>query len=1071
MKNLIIPFLLAIVCVLNGQENGTVNWESLVGEIRALKDQGRFQEATQKNEELKVLKVPEGKPTYAEYYFINQADILLAKGDYPNAEKMYLEVKERWGTTYDTMHHVYANVLNKLGDVYDETGQYQKATKNYLSSMAILKKLSRENTMDYARNLSSLAIIYRNLGKYGEAEPNYLKAITIIKDLVGDLDPQYGRVVTNLGVFYWMIGRYDEAELYLLEGEPILKQLGDHHPAYASSLDNLGNLYSDLAQFEKAESYLTKAREIRYLAYGEAHSIYANSLNNIAVLYDEMGRHEEAEPLYLACLKIRKDKLGETHQDYIRTQYNLAISYMMMGQFEKGEEMIDKAKEGLAGIFGREHRSYGMALLSLAQAWGLRGKKKEALPLLEEAKVIFENSIGKQHPFYAVCISTMAGGLKESGQYEQAEMYYKEAIQINEDRIGKESSNYAYEIGNLGLLYDKMGRLEKADTLLKETHAILIDVLGKSHRDVAQSFLFAGNLNWKLRRYEEALNSYLEANVIDQNLLSSSAKYLTERELQQYIRLVKSSRDVLFSLAHYRKGEAQNASAQLFNNTLFQKGFLLNISSQLRRLAQGDPEAKNQLELLRSYLRRAGAEYAKPLNKRADVSKLEEQARLLEKQLISDVPGFEEAIQQISWQQVQQALAPGEAVVEFVHYHYRDPVVTDSVFYAALVLRKEDSEPYFIPLFEEDQLAARLDPGFNTTAEHIAQLYHYRSEEEQPSLYELIWLPLSKLLATQSKLYVAPSGLLHRLNLGTILKEKEQAWQDKYETVLIGSARQLVLDKTISKDGPIYAHLYGGIDYNRDSIVLTAKSTNASTLKGGGKGVNFSLLERGDRGSNWQFLPGSEQEVEQIRQLIEAQQGHAVIFKGQEAKKQTLKQLDRELKTPRVLHIATHGYFLPDPDIDEQTLDQYQHTPAFRISEHPMIRSGLIFAGGNHAWQGKPAIEGVEDGILTAYEASQLNLRETELVVLSACNTGLGDISGSEGVYGLQRAFKIAGARYLLMSLWSVPDEQTQELMTNFYQYWLQDKLAIPQALKAAQQAMRKKYKEHYYWAGFVLLE
>jgi len=180
--------------------------------------------------------------------------------------------------------------------------------------------------------------------------------------------------------------------------------------------------------------------------------------------------------------------------------------------------------------------------------------------------------------------------------------------------------------------------------------------------------------------------------------------------------------------------------------------------------------------------------------------------------------------------------------------------------------------------------------------------------------------------------------------------------------------------------------------------------------------------------------------------------------------------------SPRVLHLATHGFFFPDP---EKTSAMFETSPTlgaaepvFKISDHPMIRSGLLLAGGNHAWAtGKPLREGMEDGILTAYEISQMNLANTELVVLSACETGLGDISGNEGVYGLQRAFKIAGVKYLIMSLWQVPDKQTSLLMTIFYKKWIEENMAIPEAFRAAQKELREAGLDPYQWAGFVLVE
>ncbi|MGB4820931.1 MAG: CHAT domain-containing protein, partial [Saprospiraceae bacterium] len=173
-----------------------------------------------------------------------------------------------------------------------------------------------------------------------------------------------------------------------------------------------------------------------------------------------------------------------------------------------------------------------------------------------------------------------------------------------------------------------------------------------------------------------------------------------------------------------------------------------------------------------------------------------------------------------------------------------------------------------------------------------------------------------------------------------------------------------------------------------------------------------------------------------------------------------------------ILHVATHGYFFSDPKVQTKSNGlSGQNESVFKISDHPMLRSGLIMAGGNAAWQGKQTLEGREDGVLTAYEISQMNLSNTELVVLSACETGLGDIQGNEGVYGLQRAFKIAGAKYLIMSLWQVPDKQTSLLMTTFYKKWLEDKMSIPDAFHAAQKQLRDGGLEPYYWAGFVLVE
>jgi CHAT domain-containing protein len=200
---------------------------------------------------------------------------------------------------------------------------------------------------------------------------------------------------------------------------------------------------------------------------------------------------------------------------------------------------------------------------------------------------------------------------------------------------------------------------------------------------------------------------------------------------------------------------------------------------------------------------------------------------------------------------------------------------------------------------------------------------------------------------------------------------------------------------------------------------------------------------------------------------------HTSLKKGYFATEESFKNIGANNNpSQRILHIATHGYFFDDPKSTTKTIGfDNQKEPVFKISEHPMLRSGLIMAGGNAAWQGKQTLEGREDGILTAYEISQMNLSNTELVVLSACETGLGEIQGNEGVYGLQRAFKIAGAKYLIMSLWQVPDKQTSLLMTTFYKKWMENKMTIPEAFHAAQKELRDIGLDPYQWAGFVLVE
>jgi CHAT domain-containing protein len=211
----------------------------------------------------------------------------------------------------------------------------------------------------------------------------------------------------------------------------------------------------------------------------------------------------------------------------------------------------------------------------------------------------------------------------------------------------------------------------------------------------------------------------------------------------------------------------------------------------------------------------------------------------------------------------------------------------------------------------------------------------------------------------------------------------------------------------------------------------------------------------------WQYLEGTKSEIDRVSTLFKKKNIKFEVKKGFLASEEALKAKNTEGVSPNILHLATHGFFYKNKqDISTKS--------AFQTAINPLIRSGLIMANANKAWLGEALQEGREDGILTAYEISNMNLSQTHLVVLSACETGLGDIQGTEGVYGLQRAFKMAGVEYILMSLWQVPDKQTAELMEQFYTHLLNG-VPLQEAFSKAQQRMKEKYAP-YYWAGFVLV-
>lgn len=498
-------------------------------------------------------------------------------------------------------------------------------------------------------------------------------------------------------------------------------------------------------------------------------------------------------------------------------------------------------------------------------------------------------------------------------------------------------------------------------------------------------------------------------------------------------------------------------------------------ASRINHLTLSDSVALKKNNLLKSYRKELAAQYAQPIAERDStlIAELEEKADMAEKDLAKTVAGYAQAIQQVNWQEVQVSLKPAEAAIEFVHYRLTFPKETDSVLYAALLVKPGLKTPLFIPLFEEKQLDSLFRAFGPRKATYANALYGAFASPGDASglsatLYQLVWQPLVKALEGVTTIYYAPSGLLHRLNIGAIPLGKDAVIADRFRLVQLGSTRQLVVPEPASASDNAVAMLFGGIRYEMDSTAISQANKSIPATEDGSRGeTSFAQSDSTLRGGIWNYLKRTDVEADSLASMLRRAGIRSEVKKGYAATEEAFKQMGKKAPSPRILHIATHGFFFPDP----RTEQRGNQEPVFKISDNPMIRSGLVLAGANHAWKTGRPLANMEDGILTAYEISQLDLRHTDLVVLSACETGLGDIAGNEGVYGLQRAFKIAGAKHLVMSLWQVPDYQTQELMTIFYKKMLSEKMPVREALQAAQKEMRQQNYEPYYWAGFVLIE
>jgi hypothetical protein len=408
----------------------------------------------------------------------------------------------------------------------------------------------------------------------------------------------------------------------------------------------------------------------------------------------------------------------------------------------------------------------------------------------------------------------------------------------------------------------------------------------------------------------------------------------------------------------------------------------------------------------------------------------------------------------INWKDVQANLQDKDVAIEFIEY----PTLTDTVKYAALVLRKGWQYPKMISLFRKDQIEEFIKLDKNKI---------YANGYVGKQIKKLIWSPLEEFIVPGERVYFSAAGIIHQLAIENLPADDFLTLGDHYQMHRLSSTKELAIHLPEEKNN--MAVLYGGLKYDLDEKEMVAESQKYEFEKNSSylamRGYQSDTTVR----SGWKFLNGTKPEVDQINNLMKEKQYQVTAYTGETGNEESFKSLSG--KREGIIHIATHGFFLPVEESRKNLfmMQRIGNQQPERATVDPMLRSGLIMAGGNKAWQGDTIPEGIEDGVLTAKEISRMDLRGTDLVVLSACETGLGDVS-SEGVFGLQRSFKQAGVETLVMSLWEVSDKATSYMMTEFYSGLLSGKEKRVAFLEAKQKC-KAKFPEPQYWAAFIMLD
>lgn len=943
------------------------------------------------------------------------------ENDYNNAFNIFDE-QYIWNLSYlGNGHPKHIMLLNNLGLLSSDIGNYVEAEQYYIEALTSKQEIVSFD-LDYATLLSNLGTLYTNLGDYKRAEKCHIDALNIRKSILGTNSIDYAISLNNLGTLYCELGNYISAKKYFIESLNIKQTiLGNLHLNCAVTLSNLGVLYGYMGEYEEAERYVLEALDIRRHILGVNNVDYATSLHCLGSHRLGMGDYEQGEKHLLEALRIRKQVIGENHPDYAISLNNLGTFYSQIGNYDKAENYYIKALDIRKSIFGTTHPEYASSISNLGSLYDKMGEHLKAEQYKLEALRIRERILEENHPDYITSLNNLGAFYSNMGNYEQAKKYYQKAASI------------CY-----------------SDTVNKPLKILVLNNLG-------ELYLVLG----------DEINAYLclkQSFNIQKSLFLSSLDYMTENQRMQFWKTMQSKFDETYPIFAYKYHFSQpSISTFAYDNELFRKGLLLSSSNIIRQsiFESNDSiliEQWNELVGIKQVI--MNLEEKDPTS--TNLAHYKNQADSLEKIVTKSSAIFRETKQQqsITWDSIQQYLNPDEVAIEY----FIAPLNEDSTMYCALLLRHDSQYPELIPLCEEKEIVNCL--SHNQTNDI------YTFDTNSKTIFNLIWDKILPQIHEGETIYFSLAGLLHQIAIENIPYDQTHTMSDVYTMVRLSSTREIV-----KKDKNIKHHtatIYGGIFYDVDKTSLLAESRNYDTEDMFAyRSISSTLPNRG----SVLYLPGTKKEAESIHSLLNSNNITSTLYTASKANEESFKSLSG--KHRNILHIGTHGFYWEDSTARKQDyfsqriqLQMLGDNQLQKPSIDPLTRCGLLFAGSNIALSGhsNDLPEGVQDGILTAKEISLMDLRDADLVVLSACETAKGDIT-SEGIFGLQRAFKMAGVQTIIMSLRKVNDQATQMLMTEFYTNWISKNQSKREAFKNAQNTVRAKFEEPEYWAGFILLD
>ncbi|MCP4350126.1 MAG: tetratricopeptide repeat protein [Desulfobacterales bacterium] len=1040
--------------------------------------------------------------------------------------KRVLTIREK---IFGAEHLDVAKSLNNLAVLYNYVGNNTQAERSFKRALRIYEKALGPEHPYVATSLNNLAGYYYSLGNYAEAEPLFQRALTIREKAFGPEHQQIAASLNSLSTLYYSLGNYTEAELLLKRALRIReKYLGSEHPAVATCLDNLSRLYNTLGKYKQAEPLCQRALTIHEKTFGPKHPYVADTLSTLASLYDTLGKYKQAETLYQRILTIYENAFGPEHPRIADSLNNLATLYISLGKYTKAESLYKQSLSIRENVFGTEHPDVANSLNNLSGFYNSLGYYIKAEQMCKRSLIIREKTLGLEHPDVANSLNNLGVLYCSLGNYSQAEPFFKSALRIFEKAFGLEHPQVANSLNSLAGLYHSLGNYAQAVSLYKRSLRIFEKAFGLEHPQVASSLSNLAGLYHSLGNYAQAVSLYKRALRIFEKVLGSehpdaranlrnlAGLYLINGRIDNAFKIFKKQ-DVPDGLGvcYLIKGEFKKAVEEFqmvleFSQELGEKKFIVtgNIGIGLAHEKMGDFDKakhnfKKAIDLIEAQWQPLGLSARKTFlsgEVGANFSRLDAYEGMIRVIIREKKRGYQKEsflyTERVKSRTLLEMLAARSA--KGINKKDGEILAKDRQFQQEITkLKKKIGSK--APEEEKNKAGQTLEKTLRDYEQFINEVKLQDTElaslitvappsaEKIQSLLDPSVTVLEYFTTKDNTFVWTITGndiIVHKLNLGnkTILamvndlllpnisdtsrrpepvitlstggvqnektgRQERKKNRQRFLRVAQDLYRSLIepLEDDIRTDNLIivphgalhkvpFAALSDGKKYMADKYAISVIPSSA-VIEYVVKKRNRNqgrLLAFANPVTDYVPLGFAETEINNISRLFPKKETY---FRNRATETRAKGSSD----SPDIIHFACHGEF----------------------NDKQPMQSGLLLSK-----------DRTNDGQLQVHELFGMNLRNANLVVLSACDTALSRIYGGDDLVGLARGFIYAGTPSILATLWEVDDRSTSILMKKFYENWYKKGMSKPEALRKAQLSVKSMpgYEHPFYWAPFVMI-